>query len=336
VARHPIISVVSAILVVIAVGIGVVAATGNGGLTPRTAKAKVLVRPTTPATGASEVVPWVDAPASSSLLLSLLPKPLAPTPPLTGAAACAARRLSFGIGNPVEQAGNDGAMIGVRNTGSAACLLTGTPRVSAAAPGHPTVAATREQMPSDGEISNTPPGRTVTLRVDVPTVCIGHTSGLSVGERVYHSLVISMPGGSTTKLTGLNLSFPCGMSATPFYTLRPPPSYPTDPLAALVPRLRLPATVRAGATLVYQVELINPANRALPLSPCPVYLEHSSIPTKFLYRLNCRQIRTVPANGSVLYEMEMVIPASAQPGLATVFWTLAGPTRTASGTVKVR
>jgi hypothetical protein len=55
----------------------------------------------------------------------------------------------------LQETQDDGVVVAIRNTGPAACLLTGTLRVVASAPGRATVVATSEPMPSYGEITDT-------------------------------------------------------------------------------------------------------------------------------------------------------------------------------------
>jgi hypothetical protein len=192
-------------------------------------------------------------------------------------------------------------------------------------------------MPSYGERSDAAPGGTVFEQVDVPEFCPADPGGGDRGDAVYHSLAVSILGGITKKVGGLSLSFPCGMSATPLFVGKPQPTYPVNPLVGLVPYLRLPATVRAGSTLHFEVDLSNPGGRPVALSPCPVYLEASSVPTKLLYRLDCRTVRSIPVHGQVRYGMEMAIPDAAPLGAAKIFWALFGAsTRTAYGQVLVQ
>ena len=238
---------------------------------------------------------------------------------------------------PIGAMQDDGMVIWFRNTGPAACTPTGTPRVVAASPGQPTVIATAGRMPSYGERSDVAAGGTVFEQVDVPEFCPADPGRSDRGDAVYHSLAISILGGITKKVGGLSLSFPGGMSATPLFVGKPQPTYPANPLVGLVPYLRLPATIKAGSTLHFEVDLSNPGDRPVVLSPCPVYLEHSDIPTKLLYRLDCRTVRSIPAHGQVRYEMEMAIPDAAPLGPAEVFWGLVGAsTTTAQGQVLVQ
>ncbi len=176
-----------------------------------------------------------------------------------------------------------------------------------------------------GEVANTAPGATVAVNVEVPVACQADPGGGNQGLPQYHTLLISIPGGGNKQIGGLHLTFQCGMSTTPFFTPKPQPVYRPDPLDALVPHVQLPASVKAGDTLIYEVELVNPGNHSVALSPCPVYLEWSGIPTKFEYRLNCRSVHAIPAHGRVRYQMEMAIPGSAALASVQVLWQLFGP-----------
>jgi hypothetical protein len=307
------------ILVLIALGIGVSVSFN------RTSHAKPAGGPTTTSAANGGVVPWVDRSVSSSLLTSLLPKPLPSTPPQTNAPACLSQSLSLVGFNALGLMQDDGIVIGFRNDGRAACIERATPRVEAMAPGQVTVVATTDPVPSYGEIVNIPPGGSVMMQVHAPVACNADPGGGNQGLPVYSTLAIYIPGGAPKVQDGLHLTFQCGMSNTPFWSGKPPPVYPANPLVDLVPQLQLPTTVKAGSTLDYRVVLSNPENRPVELSPCPVYLEYSSIPrTKLTYRLNCGTVHAIPAHGREVYQMEMALPASASPGQTEVWWTLFG------------
>jgi hypothetical protein len=269
-------------------------------------------------------VAWLDDPASSALLTSLLLKPIPATSPRLGAPACTADKLPVLSVRPLGISQDDGFMILLRNTSSAACLLKGTPRVVANLPGKTTVRASKENLPSYGEVTDTAPGATVELEIDIPAACQAYPGGTSATFPEYQSLTISTSSGMSKVVHKPHLAFPCGMATTPFFTPKPALRYPKNPLVALIPRLRLPATVRAGFTLSYVVTLINAGGKPVALSPCPAYLENSSIPTKLVYRLNCQSVRTIPAHGQVTYQMEMAIPSTAPSGMTKVGWILFG------------
>ncbi len=292
---------------------------GCGGVAGRTTRSGVVTTPVT-----LEVAPWVDQPVGSSQFLALLPKPLPPTPPQTGAPRCLPSNLSASS-RALGISMDDGVVIGLRNTGRAACLLRGTPRVVAVEPGRPDVVATADPMPSYGEVADTPPDGISELQVDVPAACSTDGGGSNRGFPIYQTLIIEMPGGGTKVVRGLLLTFQCGISNTPFWSAQPPPTYPPEPLVYLAVHLQLlPVTVHAGSTLDYQVDLVNPGARSVPLSPCPVYEEWSTIPTKFASRLNCSTIHAIAARGEVRYQMEMAIPVGAASGPAKIWWSLFG------------
>lgn len=282
-----------------------------------------------PAQAAGQAIPWIDEPAVPPA--RPLPRPQVAAPVHGHAPACAAKALSVTALWPVQATQDGGILVELRNTGRVACLLAGTPTVAATAPGGARVLASPEALPSLAQPAYTVPGGSVWLRVDAPLACPRDPSGTEHGLRSYHRLVVSLPEGGELEIGGVGLRFPCGMSTTPFYALRPAPSATPDALADLVPRLTLPRRTPAPGTLRYEVTLSNPGSRAVELSPCPVYVESSSIPTKFLYRLNCSQVRSIPAHGEVTYRMEMTIPATAGLGPVRVRWSLVGPGARAAG-----
>lgn len=269
-------------------------------------------------------VAWIDEPANASFLKSSLPRPLPMPPPQLGSPACTAGQLSVANVRPLGITQDDGISIPLRNNGSAACLLKGTPQVVATSPGKPNVLAAPTPMPSFGEVTDTAPGKIVSLWIDAPVSCLAYPGGAPFTSPGYQSLTISMPSGGSIVVNDLHLPVACGIFSTPFFTMKPQPTYPKNPLVALVPRLQVPATVLAGTTLSYVVDLTNPTNRKISLSPCPGYLENSTIPTKFVYRLNCQSVRSIPPRSHIAYQMKMSIPKTAPSGTTRVGWFLFG------------
>lgn len=284
------------------------------------------------ATGRSEdnqVVPWVAAPPPPYVT----PTPLPTAPPPTDAPPCRSAHLSLAYVGENGAGGHVLIAIAFKNTGAAPCLLSGVPRVVAAAPGRATVVAGPGGMPPWGWVADIAPGASAAVQLDVPDDC-GSGGGHSVE---YPGVVVYLPAGGakTVKVPGLALT--CGMSASQLALPEPAPRYPPDILATLVPRLRLPAYVRAGTMMGYEVDLFNPRDRPVALSPCPSYLEWSSIPTKQPHLLNCQHVRSIPARGEVRYQMEMAVPADAPSGPTEVFWALeAAMVPPGRGSVRVR
>jgi hypothetical protein len=286
----------------------------------------------------SSVVPWVDQPLTPAILTSLQPKPLPATPPKTDAPQCTSSALQLEPSVSLQMMQNDGVAIRFRNTGTAACLLRGTPFVVATSPGHPSVVATKSGLAAiGGEIADTPVGGIVSVDVSAPIVCVADPGGNEQGQPLYHGLVLTLPGGAERTVSGLNLSLPCGMAVTPFSMPAPTVTYAPYWPASLRPAIALPSSVKAGGTLVYEVTLRNPLSRPVSLSRCPAYIEHSSSDIKFEYQFNCSSVHAIAAHGSVVFQMKMAIPDSTPSGAMTVYWSVIGPNTVESrATVDVR
>jgi len=233
---------------------------------------------------------------------------------------------------------NSGVLIRLRNTGSSACLLRGTPGVVASASGHPNVVATSLGLAAtQGEVANTPAGGLVSVDVSVPVACTSNPGGGDQGFPTYHRLIITLPGGGARTIGGFSLTFPCGMEATPFFMPKPALRYAPYWIKYLKPHVSLPTSVKAGGIIVYEVTLTNPLNRPVALSPCPAYIEHSSTGIKLEYRLNCAFVHTVLAHSFSIYQMKMAVPVTTPSGPMTVFWGVIGPgTISSHATVDVR
>lgn len=284
------------------------------------------------------VVPWVNHPATPALISSLLPKPL-PTPaPKTDAPPCTSLELALQPVAGLQWSQNGGIAIRLRNTGSSACLLRGTPDVVASASGHPNVVATSLGLAAtDGEVANTPAGGFVSVDVSASVACASNPGGSNQGLPTYRRLVITLPLGGIRTISGLNLTFPCGMAVSPFFMPKPATTYATYWIKYLKPKVSLPTSVKAGGTLVYEVTLTNPLNRSVALSRCPAYIEHSSTDIKLEYRLNCAFVHTILAHSFSIYQMKMAIPDTTPSGPMTVFWSVIGPdTLTSRAIVNVR
>jgi len=284
------------------------------------------------------VVPWANKPATPALISSLLPKPLPAPAPKTDAPRCTSSGLELQPVDGLQWSQNSGVVIRLRNTGSSACLLRGAPDVVASASGHPNVVATSLGLAAaQGEVANTPAGGLVSVDVSVPVACASNPGGGDQGYPTYHRLVITLPGGGTRTIGGLNLTFPCGMAVTPFFMPKPALTYAPYWIKHLKPQVALPTSVKAGGILVYEVTLTNPLNRPVALSPCPAYIEHSSTGIKLEYQLNCAFLHTIPAHSVSIYQMKMTIPDATPSGPMTVFWSVIGPgTLSSHATVDVR
>lgn len=276
----------------------------------------------------SALVPWVDSPSA----VPAVPSPLPTTIPKTDAPPCTANNLSLVGTAPSGLTGDHGLIVQLRNIGRKACLLSGTPDVAAKGPGLPDINATDRPMLSFGERSDTAPSKTVFLFVEASAAC----ARPGQYPTVYSTIDISYPMGGELVLKDVKLPEYCGIAVSPFYSVKPSPQYPSPPTQNLIPSLVLPASVKAGGTLSYEVDVSNPLDKAVVLSPCPIYMEYSSFRASFLYHLNCSSVRSIPPHGVVHYQMEMPIPADAPTGEASIHWVFFGPGTVANGQLIVK
>ena len=144
----------------------------------------------------------------------------------------------------------------------------------------------------------------------------------------YRTLFIVLGSGRVRVDFPAALNLICGLEASRYGALPPPPTAARSSLNVLTATLATPATLSAGATASYTVTLANHSATALPLAPCPSYTEYldvSSGPGKSLYLvrhyyLNCGAIRQIPARETVTFAMRMPVPSRA--GQAKFGWQL--------------
>jgi hypothetical protein len=117
----------------------------------------------------------------------------------------------------------------------------------------------------------------------------------------------------------------------------------------LLARITAGAAARAGTGFGYLVTLTNPTARPFSLRPCPSYAEflgglmgsgaaHSHL-VRYYY-LNCGTVQSIPARGSVTYQMELPLPPRLPVGFySKLDWQIqggAGPAVATSLTVEPR
>ncbi len=276
----------------------------------------------------SALVPWIDSPSP----VPPVSKPLPTTVPKTDAPPCSPNNLSLVDISVSQIMGAHGLIVQLRNVGLKACLLSGTPEVVAKGSGLPDIKAADRSMLSFGERSDTAPGKTVFLFVEATEAC----ARPGQNPTVYSILDISYPKGGELVLNEIKLPEYCGIAVSPFYSVKPSPQYPSPPTLHLIPSMVLPASVNAGTTLTYEVDVSNPLEKTVDLSPCPIYMEYSSFRTSFLYHLNCSSVHSIPPYGTVRYQMKMAIPADAPIGKASIHWVFFGPGNVANGKLIVK
>lgn len=226
-----------------------------------------------------------------------------------------------------------------RNVGHSTCLLAGYPHVTASEPARPDIAGTRGSFFSSGHSADMTPGAGSTqLGLESDTYCAARPGG-GGGGAVYRHFTVNMPGGGIVSLTlpGNGLDLTCGLHLTQFFDANYPQPQPVYPLAALVAKLVLPQTARAGQTLDYEVDLRNPTTHSIGLEPCPEYVEAANSPTpvKNAYALNCTPVATLAAGQTGRFAMRLPISADLPAGPLQIRWGLATPGIIATGTVVI-
>ena len=111
---------------------------------------------------------------------------------------------------------------------------------------------------------------------------------------------------------------------------------PESPMVALKTTVEPPvAGARPGELVTFHVRLANSTERPIALDPCPGYLLErfsmgsattQAVNDHAFYRLNCRPVKEVPAQGEVRFEMRALVPPELTTGREfTVSWRLIGP-----------
>jgi hypothetical protein len=304
--------------------------------TAATSTATTSTVPAAPRSAPPGVIAWVDRPASQ-----VSPAMTAPSY-TTGARPCTPADLTVTPGENGPAAGVVHFQVLFTNRSATKCWLNG----------HPTSVA---GVASDGTVTPLPvvhggpamdgapsadiaPGQSAELGLAAGDGCAAIMSGR---HRVFAALQFGLPGsapGTTTgTVTGSGDGFDteCGVWVSEFGVPGDIPAGP--PPSPLTAAITSPAAARAGTTLSYQVTLANPTAAPFSLDPCPSYVEYlggsGGNVSRYFY-LNCAAASSIPAHGSVTFEMELAIPASMQPMTgAKLDWQVQGGTGPAQASI---
>jgi hypothetical protein len=279
---------------------------------------------TSPSVNLAGTVPWVDQAAPPYQAPTAPPTPT----PGTDARPCTAGDVTASLADGGGAGGHSLRYVRFRNTSTSTCVLKGYPRVTASAPGQPSVAGTDGSFFPSFSTANMRPGQDTYLGVETGTYCAARPGGGSPGP-LYHRLDVTLPGGGTVTVDdpakGFDVS--CGLHLTRFFVQQPEPGPVHDPLSDLTVSLEVPPTVAAGATLVYVADLTNPTDRSVSLARCPGYVEAASGPTRIkeAYGLNCAPVGAIAAHDTVRFAMRLHVPDQAASGPLTFHWSMTGP-----------
>lgn len=149
-------------------------------------------------------------------------------------------------------------------------------------------------------------------------------AGQSNATPVYHSVVVTIPGGGQVVING-PFDLICGLQTSKFAVRQPQQRYTQSPVSGARVALDLPSGMVAGTTLDYVAALTNPTGTAMVLSPCPGYQQGLGLAGKAVLSLNCRAQRTIPAHQTVRFAMRLHVPADTPTGPGNLFWLIAAP-----------
>jgi hypothetical protein len=282
-----------------------------------------------PSSARAGVIPWVNRPARQDNATMTTP------PYTTGARPCTPADLSVRPGSNGATAGTARLQVLFTNRSSTTCWLNGYPTSVAGIAGTGAVTplpAWHDGPPIDGApTANIAPGQSAEMDLSAADGC---TAVLNGQHRIFPRLRFGLPGaapGTTTgTVTGSGDGFDteCGLGVSEFGV---PADLPVSPAPSpLTATITAPSAARAGTTFSYRVTVNNPASKPFELSHCPSYAEYlggaGGNVTRYFY-LNCAAAPSIPAHGSVTFQMKLAVPASMKSmSSAKLDWQIQGGT----------
>jgi hypothetical protein len=265
-------------------------------------------------------VAWVDRAAAQEGYVLRSP------PYSTGAPACRAAQLRVSHGPLAAATGQVNVQVSLANRSAAACWLDGHPTVSGvAADGEVTAlhAKLGSFLGNPGPSADIASGQSAAVNISGYDGCAAAQAG---EHRIYPTLLIGLPGGGTVRVHGTGFDTICGVSVSAFGV---PADAPTGPVPSpLTARIVAGRVARAGTDFGYLVILANPGAKPAALRPCPSYAEYLGGPQGYVeryYYLNCAAAPSIPAHGSVTYQMRLALPADLAAGSGLKLdWQLQG------------
>jgi Protein of unknown function (DUF4232) len=283
------------------------------------------------AASASPVIPWLDQrPAKATAH-----PPLAPP--------CRSRDLRAHL----FLQGATGTLVGgvdLRNAGASPCALLGRPQISftgGAAANEPWRVKKIARSPEPLEVLADPlgslralaPGKSARITLYWSNWCGTPPDELRIRLADRSSLVVPLAQAPRCDLP----QDPSLLAVAPFTpTARTLPSSSHVPLATAIigprPVLVKPGLhafrVRRGALLSFRVALTNGSKTVFHFarSSCPAFIEELWPAVPQPYVLNCRRVGAIAPHDTVLFEMQIPIPAGARLGNTLLTWELAPKT----------
>jgi hypothetical protein len=270
------------------------------------------------------IVTWVDRPAAEYVDPTPRPYP-------TDARPCGAKDLKVSAGELGLAMGNTNLPVDFANASDSTCVLNGAPTIGGLRSDGtlvPLPISAGSYFGAPGPTANIAPGAVAALNISGADACLAADGG---EHRIYPKLRIGLPAGGSVDIAVGGFDTICGVSVSGFGVpadAEPVANPSPSPLTAVI---GAPATAVAGRNLAYTITLTNPTGTDVPLSPCPAYDEFVGsgsttvwVATVLHYYLNCDVATTIPAGGSVTFEMRIAVPANQPGGMAKFGWDLQG------------
>lgn len=283
----------------------------------------VLASLTAPSSPTNGIIAWVDRPVAPFVEPTAQPLP-------TDARPCGSSDLSVRVGQWGAGMGNINLPVTFTNHSDSTCVLVGEPSLGglrsdgALVPLEVTVGS---YFGDPGPPANIASGQVAALNISGADGCSAAQSGK---PQSYPKFRIGLPGGGSVDIVTGGFDITCGVSLSAFGV--PADAVPAviAPQSPLTAHIAAPATAVAGRPLVFTVTLTNPTDADFRLNPCPAYTEFVGtgstkwVATVLNYELNCDATTTIPAGGSVTFEMHLALPVDQPAGSGKFGWGLQG------------
>jgi hypothetical protein len=273
-------------------------------------------------------IAWVDRPAPE-----YHPSPI-PRPVFPGGPRCGASALRFVETQKGAATGNELDRITFRNVSSRACEVRGYPElfaIDADGTARPLPAHHGSFFPTPGPVAAAAPRQVVAVNI---------SGGICARRPAYREIRVVLPTGAHVDVPAPYFAR-CGLDVGRFgvLSLAKVIRRARNPTSPLLVSAMAPHTFQASGTMRYRISVTNSRDKAYPLRPCPSYQEYlvviirggQPVYVQPNYYLNCTAVSSIPAHGTVLFAMEIRVPAGV--GEAKFGWVLNVPGTPGTGSM---
>jgi len=269
-------------------------------------------------------VPWIDRPGVP--LTQLASSVVANRP-------CMARDIHVDVGPVGAYQGHQTQELRIRSVAPDACLIAAPPAIAVGFASGRQLAVTRDASMSvlgaSNGIDGLAAGGSIRVLIGTPGACAGAGSSPNVANIVK----LDLSATEVVTVSGTWINVECGSPVVLAFNLEQA-AMPTVPASSLHAKLTVPAPTSPDGILTYFVTLSNPLGQAVMLVPCPSYTQSLGVgvPVRQTLALNCAAAGSIPAGNSVMFEMQLAVPANFPQGMTKLGWQLEVPGGASAGT----